>query len=382
VTDAARETVIACLTPPGAGAVATLAAHGPDAWAVCRDLFTPQKGALPEHPETVPAGRTYLGLLGDALRDQAVLSVRRTSPVPWVEMHCHGGRQMPEALLESFRRRGLRVLTWREWYERAESSPLRAEAARQLAMAPTVRTASILLDQYHGALEKALAEVRRQLRAGDAASAGQTLANLLRYADVGRHLTRPWRVAVAGAPNVGKSSLVNALSGYRRCIVSETAGTTRDVVTTGIALDGWPVELADTAGLRDSPGLLEQEGMRLARVAASSADLCLWVADASASPVWPERQGAPVLTAINKTDLPPAWDLSERPEAVRVSALTGEGIAALGEALVARLVPHAPPAGVAVPFTEEVCRQIDSARRACEEGDASAALAALDSETD
>jgi tRNA modification GTPase len=68
--------------------------------------------------------------------------------------------------------------------------------------------------------------------------------------DLGRHLTRPWRVVVAGAPNVGKSSLINALAGFTRTVVTAVPGTTRDVVATAAAIDGWPVELIDTAGLR------------------------------------------------------------------------------------------------------------------------------------
>src|SRR5439155_711085 len=103
---------------------------------------------------------------------------------------------------------------------------------------------------------------------------------------LGRHLTNPWRVVVAGAPNVGKSSLVNALAGYARCVVSPTPGTTRDVVSTLIAVDGWPIELLDTAGLRLPGENLEQQGIALARAAVESADLCLWVIDASASPIW------------------------------------------------------------------------------------------------
>src|SRR5207244_11945531 len=101
-----------------------------------------------------------------------------------------------------------------------------------------------------GAVGPAVDAARAALRRGDAMEAGRLLDELARYAGVGRHLTAPWRVAVAGAPNVGKSSLVNALAGYQRSVVAPTPGTTRDVVTALLAIDGWPVELADTAGLR------------------------------------------------------------------------------------------------------------------------------------
>jgi tRNA modification GTPase len=353
------DTVVACLTPAGTGAIATLAVHGPDAWNVCRGLFTPRSGSLPERPEDVTPNGFILGLLGTTLRDEAVLALRRSSPMPWVELHCHGGREVVRMLLEVFEQQGVRVISWREWLARTESSSLRAAAASALASAPTVKTAAILLDQYHGAMDSALARVKEAIERGDIPAARQMRAELLRHADVGRHLTKPWRVVVAGAPNVGKSSLVNTLAGYQRCVVSETPGTTRDVVTTQIALDGWPIELSDTAGQRESGESLEQLGIQLARQEAASADLCLWVVETSSPPTWPASLEKPLLAVVNKIDLPAVWDLSQHPDAIHVSARTGEGIQELAEQLVRRLVPNEPAAGVAVPFTDELVRQLE-----------------------
>src|SRR5581483_41264 len=103
---------------------------------------------------------------------------------------------------------------------RCHVRPLTRLALSELTRAPTQRTASILLDQSAGALENALAAIDGALAAGDTAAPARGLAVLVRYADAGRHLTRPWRVTVTGAPNVGKSSLVNALAGYRRSVVT------------------------------------------------------------------------------------------------------------------------------------------------------------------
>src|SRR5438105_14058586 len=96
------DTVVACLTPSGAGAIATLAVHGPNAWNVCRALFTPRTGSLPERPVDGKLNGCLLGLLGTSLRDEAVLALRRIEPTPWVELHCHGGREVVKMLLEAF----------------------------------------------------------------------------------------------------------------------------------------------------------------------------------------------------------------------------------------------------------------------------------------
>src|SRR5262249_9107130 len=159
---------------------------------------------------------------------------------------------------------GLRACSWQEFLRLTTEDAVRAAAATALAEARTQRTAAILLDQYHGAFSRAVAVAHAAWERGDTAEAGRLLEVLARYAPLGRPLTSPWRVVVAGAPNVGKSSLVNALAGYARCVVSPTPGTTRDVVTTLIAVDGWPVELADTAGLREAAGPLEEQGIGLA----------------------------------------------------------------------------------------------------------------------
>jgi tRNA modification GTPase len=125
-------------------------------------------------------------------------------------------------------------------------------------------------------------------------------------AEVGSHLTHPWRIVLAGRPNVGKSSLINALVGFERALVHATPGTTRDLVTAASAIDGWPVELIDTAGLRSTGDALEAAGIRLAEGQMAAADLVVLVFDASSrgdvdqqqlATRWPEA-----LTVYNKCD--------------------------------------------------------------------------------
>jgi tRNA modification GTPase len=213
------------------------------------------------------------------------------------------------------------------------------------------------------------------LRAGDVSEAKKRLTSLASFASLGRHLAPPWKVVVAGAVNAGKSSLVNAIAGYQRAVVAAVPGTTRDILSVRVALDGWPVELTDTAGLRSGGEPLEEQGMALTREAAASADLCLWVLDASTAPLYPPPDLDRPLLVVNKCDLPPAWEAD--PEATRVSALTGEGIADLFQVISARLVPTPPEAGSAVPFTPELARRVEDAVAHLEAGDAERAAASV-----
>ncbi|HEY7309313.1 MAG TPA: GTPase [Gemmataceae bacterium] len=348
MTSADAPTWLACLTPPGQAALAALGLYGPRAWQALRNIFRLRSGSsLPDAPV---AGRFWLGRLGGEVADEVVVAVKGVAPVPWLEVHGHGGREVVRFLLDLLREQDLQICSWEDFLRRTSGDALSAAAAVALAQAVTVRTAGILLDQQQGALGRAMDAVLAALDRADTTAADEGLAQLARYVEVGPHLTRSWRVVVAGAPNVGKSSLVNALAGYQRSIVAATPGTTRDVVTTRIALDGWLIELADTAGQRAEAEELEEQGIRRARTSMASADLCLWLLDASAPPVWPAEKIDAVQYVVNKCDLLSAWNLECDGGAVRVSAKTGEGLAELCVAVVAQLVPDPPPPGAAVPF--------------------------------
>ena len=356
-----RPSWIACLTPPGQSALATLGLYGPRAWEALRKLFRRRSGAV--FAEAPVGGRFWLGRIGGEVADEVVVAVKQIEPLPWLEVHGHGGREVVRFLIELFREQGLHLCSWEDFLRKTSADALSAEAAIALAHAATPRTAGILLDQQQGALGQALKAIEQALERGETATAAEGLGQLARYATVGRHLTQPYRVVVAGAPNVGKSSLVNVLAGYQRSIVAATPGTTRDVVTIRLALDGWLIELADTAGQRKEAEALEEQGIRRARATAAAADLCLWLLDGSAQPVWPSEPLAAVQYVINKSDLPPVWGPASAPAAVRVSARTGTGLAELCALVIARLVPDPPPPGAAVPFTPRLCEQITEAQR-------------------
>ncbi|MBO0766777.1 MAG: 50S ribosome-binding GTPase, partial [Hyphomicrobiaceae bacterium] len=159
----------------------------------------------------------------------------------------------------------------------------------------------------------------------------------------GEILREGFRVAIAGPPNAGKSSVLNALARREAAIVSEEAGTTRDIIEVTLDLGGLPVVLSDTAGIREAEGEVEREGIRRAMAHARTADLVLWVADVMAT----DREPLPaalaadpglVLRVVNKVDLlgGSAPDRALPDGAVAISALTGAGLPALAEEIARR----------------------------------------------
>jgi tRNA modification GTPase len=337
-----------CLTPPGGGAIAVLEVSGPDAWALVRRLFRPARKPAPEAPAPLTS---WFGAIGDGPGDEVIVAVTAVAPIPTIEIHCHGGPQVVRMLFELFERHG------------CKRAPASDDVWSLVARAKTLRTAAILLDQANGSFDRAVREIRHDLDEGKTAEARTHLEALNRFTTLGRHLLTPWRVAIAGAPNAGKSSLLNTLAGYQRSIVTPVPGTTRDVVTATLALDGWLVEFSDTAGLREADDVLEREGIDRAREQIRLSDLCLWVIDTTegapgplAVDVSPER----IVPVLNKIDLTPAWDISTISDGAPVSALTGHGLEPLIHRIVAALVPETPAPGAAVPFNDECLALLES----------------------
>lgn len=359
------ETVIAVLTPPGAAAIATLALHGPRAWTCTRRHFQPVSKKVPESIADVSEGQFWFGKLGTETSDEVVFVLKQIEPIPCVEIHSHGGREVLRLLLALFRSEGINEIDWQEYQQRIASTPLQALAISELAHAPTVRTASILLDQSHGALERELAFIMT-LISSRPTEAAERLRQLITFNDLGRHLTTPWKVVIAGAPNVGKSSIINALSGYQRAVVSDIPGTTRDVVTTSLAIDGWPIEFADTAGLRKESDALESAGIALAQQKIAASDLCIQVVETQQSPQWIEDVNVPEIRVINKNDLQSTWDLSAVNDGITLSAKTGQGIAALCDAISCQLVPVLPKPGQAMAFTKGLATNLEFALKLLE----------------
>ena len=349
------------LTPEGRGAVATVLVVGRGALAIVARLFRPANG---RPLASMPIGRIVFGRWGAEPGEDLVVVCRAADRV---EVHGHGGQAAVAAVLEALAAAGCRPTTWQAWNRDEAGDAIQAEALEALAHARTQRTAAILLDQYHGALGRVIDEIVRLLAGVDDASlaaAREGLQALIARASLGRFLINPFQVVLAGRPNVGKSSLINSLVGYRRSIVYDAPGTTRDVVTAATAFEGWPVELSDTAGLCAGCDELESAGVRLARQRLAGAVVCALVFDSSRA--WEvdddlllaEWSGA--LVVHTKSDLPP--DTSRpRPPGVYTSSVAPGGVDELARAIAARLVPDPPLPGAAVPFSE---RQISALGRA------------------
>ncbi len=261
------------LTPTGRAAVAVVLVSGPDAVRCVNECFCCADG---RQLESFASGRILVGRWGAPDGEELVVCRRSDEEV---EVHCHGGVAAVRAVVDLLCERGCASTHWQDWLGESEADPIRTAAQIELADAPTARTAAVLLDQYQGALSSAIRSVLDAATAGEWETASAALDAILVQRGVGLHLTKPWRVVLAGRPNVGKSSLMNALVGFQRAIVCDLPGTTRDVVTAMTAIDGWPIQLADTAGLRSTRDEIELAGVTRATAAAGAADLVLLVED-------------------------------------------------------------------------------------------------------
>ena len=367
---------VALLTPVGRGALAVVGVAGPAALELVARLFSPRGGALEARADgEIAFGRWS----GDADQPGEELVVVRRGAGD-LEIHCHGGLAASEAVMASLERQGAVRQAWPEWLRAGGAPEIEVEAREALAVAGGPKAARILSRQLAGGLQAELDRVESLKADGCVTEAMAALGRLRRAARIGLRLVRPWRIVVAGSVNAGKSSLVNALAGHARSIVSPEPGTTRDLLETRVVLDGWDVELIDTAGMRegDAAGVgvtsVERAGMARAVAASEDADLVLRVVDAgqvAASGVAgaAHRDSHRELLVASKADLAEqAIAGTALPAGTAwTSAVTGEGIADLAAAIVRSLVPEeADEPGLlagAVPFTERQVALVETLRR-------------------
>ncbi len=393
-TPYAGDPIAAAATPPGRSGLAVLRVSGTGAAAlvdpllrVSRDAFPDYRGVPAMHGHTCVFGRLCDPADGRLL-DEAVVT-RFTAPRSYtgedvVEISVHGGGAVRRAVLAALFAAGARPAEPGEFTRRAflngRLDLAEAEAVMDLISAEAERSRAAAAEQLRGAVSeevgaardailRLLARIETALEFPELEAEGSVdrdaaegiaavEARLARLADTfrtGRLLREGLAAVIAGRPNAGKSSLLNRLAGYDRAIVSDVPGTTRDTVEETVAIEGVPVRLVDTAGLRASEDAVERLGVGRAREALAAADAVLWVVDPAASDAGLADEVAEVLRSApcvplafvaGKNDLAGSESLAGRiraalagaPEAGTVlpfSALTGEGLPAIAAFLVA-----------------------------------------------
>ncbi len=362
------DTVFALATAPGRSAIAVVRVTGPDSGKVLAAVAG-------RRPAARRASLRTLRDVAGGVIDQALVlwfpGPDSYTGEDCAEFHVHGGAAVIEALAETLMALGLRPAEPGEFTRRAfEHGRLdlaQAEGVADLIDAQTRAQANQALAQMGGALSKrheawrerlieALAMLEANVDFPDedlpedlAARATPPLKALMADLDAavsegnrGERVREGYRIALIGAPNAGKSSLLNALIGRDAAIVTEIAGTTRDVVEAPMDIAGYRAVFADTAGLRESDDRIEAEGIRRARAWAEAADLRIWVIDGSASSAeWRDSMDLTKPTDIpvlSKADLPLGEDGVAARGALPVSAQTGEGLQALREAIEGKVV--------------------------------------------
>lgn len=369
-------TLVAVGTPPGRGGVGCLRLSGLAAYDIARALFR-ARGARGAQPGGAPCFGRFLDRDRRPL-DHGFLVLfdpeHAFSGEPTAELWTHGSPAVLGELVQAAVAAGAVAAGPGEFTYRALRNGrldlARAEAIRDLVAARTAFQARVAAAQAEGALSRRLAPLREALAdllaRGEAAvefadeseahlpegaltggirEAAAQARRLLEGFEAGRLVREGATVALTGIPNVGKSSLFNALLSRERAIVSAVPGTTRDTLEEHVDLDGIPVRIVDTAGLRPAGDPIEAEGVRRARAAIDEADLVLIILDATREPDADERAAlgraasddpARTIVVANKVDLRPEAGPIEG--AIPVSALTGEGLVRLREAMRERLV--------------------------------------------
>jgi tRNA modification GTPase len=379
------DTIAAIATPPGEGGVGIVRISGPDVWRIADALFRPM--------DKTPVSRREHGTFAygkvveaDGGEIDTGLALIMRAPKSYtcedvVEIQGHGGSVGMRRILRRALEAGARMAEPGEFTRRAflngRIDLLQAEGIFDLIRARSDRAASAALEQMEGklshqfdAIYEAFLEVAANLETTldfvedelpDDVFAGiaslldrtfQTLDELLDTWDEGRLLREGARVVILGRPNAGKSTLLNALLGFDRAIVSSTAGTTRDTIEEGYVLDGIPLRIIDTAGLRVTDCAIEAEGIRRAEAHSEEAHLSVYLIDASQplhdedrlriEKLPPERR----VVVLNKVDQGKRVEI----DGIEASLITGEGIEALKRAMSATLEKgadqHAPPHAV------------------------------------
>ncbi len=423
---------VARLTPIGRGAVACVGVRGDGAWPAFLQRWSRVDGrpvgAEFENWTPDSATRPFFGrfrLDGFGGESEEIVLRRRTATA--FELNGHGGDVVSSAVVRFFVERGATEIPgdrWERAVERDErpifSGETRLEtlffaaADALLAETTTETTAKIALDQreiWRDWFAKFAAELKsRRENAHNLTDLTTKIAAVAEKFALGRRLTEPFVVLLTGVPNAGKSSLLNALLGFERVVVSPTSGTTRDLVDAPKIVGGWSFRFVDAAGLRDATDPIERAGTRLAVDAATRADVVLRLFDATAPKAEQESvfkrffedsnfaknrdenappNGPKTLDVLNKIDLPAEkraadwandanWGNNENGAIWPISAKTERGVDELTRMIFAATVgePEISTAGP-LPWRADQVEFLNGLRAAVERGDFETAAAAF-----
>ena len=394
-----NSTIYALSTPLGNG-IAVIRISGPQASKALQALFSHRGEYISHH--------LYYGKIGksDHILDEGMAVLMR-APKSYtgedcVEFHCHGSRAVVQALFDELHALGLSPAEPGEFshraFENGKMDLAQAEAVMDLIHADAQRSAHAALTQLQGHLssqivhiQDRLTDVIAELEAAidypeedwlDGVFEGvfshlkdvQTaLADSLATSKGGRILREGFKVALIGRPNVGKSTLFNALLGANRAIVTSQAGTTRDLIEESLEINGYWIRLLDTAGIRSSDDEVEKIGIARTREQLASADILLLLLDAS-QPLqeedfllMQETAAHSRLVVLNKSDLPSAWHPNEIPSlatdrTIAIAAKQADGLKPLIDALDSHLNRLLPSEGHSALFQNQ--RHLDAAKRA------------------
>jgi tRNA modification GTPase len=381
------QTIAAVATPPGEGGIAVIRISGDEALDVADKIFSGSIHSYKTH--TVHFGN-ILDENG-AFIDEGLVVVMRTprsyTGEDTVEIHCHGGTLITQKVLKAALRSGARAALPGEFtckaFQNGKIDLTKAEAVQQVIASKNSLAMQAAENQLQGKLYKTITSFQQKLtdiaaileawvdfpeEGLEFASHEEILTmltaiiekmqHLLATFHEGKRLQTGFSICLLGAPNVGKSSLMNALVGKDRAIVTDIPGTTRDILEEEIEMAGLNFRLLDTAGIRATEEIVEREGVRRSVAAAKEADLILLVVDISNPSIdsdlittLPKGQ---TLLVWNKTDLKAANELPKLPfETVRVSAKNYEGLEQLKDAVHQIVWKSGPPSKEEVVLTNE-----------------------------
>lgn len=362
------DTIAAISTPLGEGAISIVRLSGTEAVKIATSVFK-GKDLTQVNSHTINYGHIAEK---ETLIDEVMVSVMRAPKTftreDIVEINTHGGIAITQEILQILLRNGARLAEPGEFTKRAflngRIDLAQAESVMDLIRAKTDKAANIAIKQLDGSLSTLINNIRQEILGSLAqvevnidypeyddvetmtsqmllektARFQNLLENLLSTAKRGKILREGLKTAIIGRPNVGKSSLLNQLLHEEKAIVTDIAGTTRDVITEFANIGGVPLELIDTAGIRDTEDIVEKIGVERSKKALNEADLVLLVLDASSELTDKDLEllelsaSSNRIVLLNKTDLPEKIELDKLPaDFIRISALKNENLDAVEE---------------------------------------------------